>query len=80
MIMDSCTDTLCLNDNRLFKKLKASLPSDGKETQNIIEIRDDILYAWNADESCILTLNVGAMRGNIGGDVSYQVFIIYQIF
>lgn len=73
--MDSCTDTLRLNDKKFFKVIKDSVPKDGKETQNIFEIRDDILYAWNANESCILTLNLGATRGKTGDDVIYQVFV-----
>ncbi|XP_051154402.1 nuclear pore complex protein Nup88 isoform X1 [Leptopilina boulardi] len=70
--MSSCTDLLHLNDKRLFQELKKSLPKGAKETRNIIEIRDDILYVWNADTCCILTLDIAATREKLHEDVPYQ--------
>ena len=70
--MTSCTDPLGLNEKKLFKDLKSSLPKIAKETRNILEIRDDILYVWHAEKCCILTLNVVAVRGK-NEDVFYQV-------
>ncbi|XP_014206960.1 nuclear pore complex protein Nup88 [Copidosoma floridanum] len=66
--MTSCTDPLGLNETKLFKDLKSCLPKDfSKDTRNILEIRDDILYVWNPEKSCILTLlNVSAVRGKHG--------------
>lgn len=80
--MSSCTDPLHLNDKRLFKELKRSLSGNAKETQNILEIRDDVLYVWNADKCCVQTLNVGATRGKFDEDVTYQVChrLIYLLF
>ncbi|XP_018337042.1 PREDICTED: nuclear pore complex protein Nup88 [Trachymyrmex septentrionalis] len=70
--MSSCTDLLRLNEKGLFKDIKASLSSSAKETRNILEIRDNVLYVWNADKCCVLTLNVAATRGKISEDVPYQ--------
>ncbi|XP_077279874.1 nuclear pore complex protein Nup88 [Temnothorax americanus] len=70
--MSSCTDLLRLNEKELFKDIKASLSSSAKETRNILEIRDNVLYVWNADKCCVLTLNVAATRGKLGEDVPYQ--------
>ncbi|XP_018300154.1 nuclear pore complex protein Nup88 isoform X1 [Mycetomoellerius zeteki] len=70
--MSSCTDLLRLNEKGLFKDIKASLSSGAKETRNILEIRDNVLYVWNADKCCVLTFNVAATRGKIGEDVPYQ--------
>lgn len=70
--MSSCTDLLRLNEKGLFKDIKASLSSGAKETRNIFEIRDNVLYVWNADKCCVLTFNVAATRGKIGEDVPYQ--------
>nr|KAF7390610.1 hypothetical protein H0235_017772 [Vespula pensylvanica] len=70
--MSSCTDPLHLNEKRLFKELKRSLSGNTKETHNILEIRDDVLYVWNADKCCVQTLNVGATRGKFDEDVTYQ--------
>ncbi|TGZ53002.1 Uncharacterized protein DBV15_00625 [Temnothorax longispinosus] len=71
--MSSCTDLLRLNEKGLFKDIKVSLSSGAKETRNILEIRDNVLYVWNADRCCVLTLNVAATRGKLGEDIPYQV-------
>lgn len=71
--MDSCTDPLHLNENNLFKHLKDGLPKSAKETRNILEIRDDVLYVWNADEFCVLTLNIAATCSKPGESIAYQV-------
>ncbi|KAL6267773.1 hypothetical protein P5V15_000842 [Pogonomyrmex californicus] len=69
----SCTDLLRLNEKRLFKDIKASLSAGTKETRNVLEIRDNVLYVWNADKCCVLTFNVAAIRGKIDEDIPYQV-------
>ncbi|EZA58852.1 Nuclear pore complex protein Nup88 [Ooceraea biroi] len=71
--MSSCTDLLLLNEKRLFKDIRASLSGGAKETRNVLEIRDNVLYVWNADKCCVLTLNVAAARGKLGEDVPYQL-------
>ncbi|XP_046589711.1 nuclear pore complex protein Nup88 [Neodiprion lecontei] len=74
--MESSTDTLRLNDTKLFKVIKETVPGDGTETLNIIEIRDNVLYVWNSNDSCILTLNVGAARGKTGDEIVYQTLLL----
>ena len=76
--MNSYTDPLRLNEERLFLDLMDSLPKDIKDTRNILEIRDNVLYVWNAKEYCVMTLNVTATRGG-NGDVPYQVSQQYLI-
>lgn len=71
--MISCTDPLNLNEHRLFKELKNGLPKSAKETRNILEVRDDVLYVWNAEDCCILTLNIAATCSKPGEEVRYQV-------
>lgn len=68
--MASCTDRLKLNDHELFKLLKNDMPKSDKETRNIIEIRDDILYAWNTDKCCLFVLILG---DNFNPSAPYQV-------
>ncbi|XP_076640324.1 nuclear pore complex protein Nup88 isoform X1 [Colletes latitarsis] len=70
--MSMYTDPLRLNEHRLFQELKHSLPSNIKDTRNILEIRDNVLYVWNAKDFCVVTLNVAATYGKIGEDVPYQ--------
>ncbi|KAK0159597.1 hypothetical protein PV327_010693 [Microctonus hyperodae] len=70
--MQSCTDPLRLNDHDLFKELKCGLSKSEKDTRNILEIRDDILYVWNPENFCILTLNIASTRGKPAQSVPYQ--------
>ncbi|KOC65343.1 Nuclear pore complex protein Nup88 [Habropoda laboriosa] len=67
--MCSYTDPLRLNENHLFRELKNSLPKNIKDTRNILEIRDNVLYVWNAMDFCVMTSNVAITRGV---DVPYQ--------
>lgn len=70
--MSSYTDPLHLNEMSLFRELQDNLPKNIKDTRNILEIRDNVLYVWNAKDFCVVTLNIAATRGEIG-DVPYQV-------
>ncbi|XP_067208028.1 nuclear pore complex protein Nup88 [Linepithema humile] len=70
--MSSCTDLLRLNESRVFKDLKASLSSSIKETRNILEIRDNVLFVWNTDKSRVLTFNIATARGELDEDSPYQ--------
>jgi hypothetical protein len=76
--MSSCTDLLRLNEKPIFKDIRANLSSGTKETRNVLEIRDNVLYVWNADRCCVLTLNIAAARGKLGEDVPHQVNIIFR--
>lgn len=69
--MNSYTDPLRLNEERLFVDLVESLPKNIKDTRNILEIRDNMLYVWNPKEFCVMALNVAAARGK--NYVPYQV-------
>ncbi|XP_076750215.1 nuclear pore complex protein Nup88 [Xylocopa sonorina] len=68
--MNLCTDPLCLNEHPMFRELKNSLPGNIKDTRNILEIHDNVLYVWNAKDLCVMTLNVAATHK--AGDVAYQ--------
>lgn len=71
--MSSCTDLLRLNESRLFKNLKGSLSSNIKETRNILEIRDNVLFVWNAEKSHVLTFNIATVRDELDENSPYQV-------
>ena len=70
--MSSYTDPLHLNEMSLFRELQGNLSKNIKDTRNILEIRDNVLYVWNAKDFCVVTLNIAATRGEIGEDVPYQ--------
>lgn len=82
--MTSCTDKYNLNEKRLFKDVKASLACGAagvKETRNVLEIRENVLYVChqNADECRVLTFNVAAVRDKPDEDVPYQVIQLFTI-
>lgn len=61
------TDFLKLHNHKLFKNVRETLPNNIKNTQNVLAIRDDVLYIWDFQDNCILTLNIKLSRG---GDVA----------
>ncbi|KAH0546993.1 hypothetical protein KQX54_016609 [Cotesia glomerata] len=69
--MASCTDRLKLNEHELFKSLKNDLPKSVKETHNIIEIRENVMYIWNADKCCLYAVIID---DNFNHTSAYQVF------
>ncbi|XP_076245766.1 nuclear pore complex protein Nup88 [Calliopsis andreniformis] len=70
--MNSSTDPLRLNENSLFRELKNNLPKNIKDTRNILEIRDNVLYVWNAKDFCVVTLNLAVASGKNEEDTPYQ--------
>lgn len=71
--MSSTTDYLRLNEQKIFRNIRESLPKGIVKTQNLLTVRDDVLFVWNCQDSCILTLNVKAAKSREGDSVSYQV-------
>lgn len=68
------TDFLGLSDQKVLKAIRDTLPKNLNHTQNILIISDGVLFAWDFDSSCVLTLNVRSARSKEGdGGVSYQV-------
>ncbi|XP_036339495.1 nuclear pore complex protein Nup88 [Rhagoletis pomonella] len=59
------TDTLKLNQTAMFAKIRAGLPVERQHTQNLLECKDDMLYAWDSEENCLLAVNwrLAALEG-----------------
>ncbi|XP_018794479.1 PREDICTED: nuclear pore complex protein Nup88 isoform X2 [Bactrocera latifrons] len=59
------TDTLKLNQTAMFAKIRAGLPVERQHTQNLLECKDDMLYAWDSEECCLLAVNwrLAALEG-----------------
>ncbi|XP_049793128.1 nuclear pore complex protein Nup88 [Schistocerca nitens] len=55
-------DRLGLSNHYLFITLREHLKKVNCKTQNILECKDDMLYVWNPEESCVLTLNLKLCR------------------
>lgn len=52
----SLTDVLELNKTELFAKIRDGLPIV-PQTQNLLDCKDDLLYVWDSNESCLLVTN-----------------------
>ncbi|XP_030559070.1 nuclear pore complex protein Nup88 [Drosophila novamexicana] len=73
----SLTDVLELNKTELFAKLRNGLPIV-PQTQNLLDCKDDLLYAWNSSDSCLLVTNwrVALLQTEPkSAKVSYQTLI-----
>ncbi|EDV94466.1 nuclear pore complex protein Nup88 [Drosophila grimshawi] len=76
--MSSLTDVLDLNKTELFAKIRNGLPIV-PQTQNLLDCKDDLLYAWDSNESCLLVTNWRAsllqQEATKRAKVSYQTLI-----
>ncbi|KAH8283843.1 hypothetical protein KR054_003201 [Drosophila jambulina] len=74
----SLTDILELNKEELFEKIRHGLPLVQK-TQNLLDCKDDLLFAWDAKDSCLLVRNWRASltdaEGKHATSVKYQTLI-----
>lgn len=71
----TCSDTFDFGEQPLFKALCAKLPDDTTRTQNLIECKDDMVFAWNSTDSCVLVLNWRAAKGKGDESVKFQTLI-----
>lgn len=64
-MFNASTDTLKLNQTAMFAKIRAGLPVERQHTQNLLECKDDMLYAWDSEECCLLAVNwrLAALEG-----------------
>lgn len=68
------TDFLGLADQKVFKAIRDTLPKKLVNTQNVLVIGDGVLFAWDFESNCVLTLNLKSARSKEGdGGVNYQV-------
>lgn len=69
----SSTDCLQLNKTSMFAKIRAGLPMERLQTQNLLECKDDLLYCWDSKENCLLVLNWRAALSKGFDEIKYQV-------
>ena len=74
----SSTDCLQLNKTSMFAKIRAGLPVERLQTQNLLECKDDLLYCWDSKENCLLVLNWRAALSKGFDEIKYQVSVIKQ--
>ncbi|CAG9861223.1 unnamed protein product [Phyllotreta striolata] len=68
----SSTDYLRLNNHKIFKELRESLPKNINKTMNLVVVHDNVLFSWDFQNNCVLTLNLKAARGKQGDNVIHQ--------
>lgn len=68
----STTDFLRLSEHKLFRELKDSLSKTTSKTQNLLAVHDGILFTWDFQDNCILSLNIKAARSREGDQVIHQ--------
>lgn len=69
----TCTDTFGFGELPLFEQIRKTLPDDRTQTLNIIECKEDMVFAWSATDGCVLALNWRAAKSKADGSVKYQV-------
>lgn len=70
----TCTDTFKFDEQPFFNQLRKTLPdhiSSSNSTLNLIECKDDMLFAWDAKSYCVLAWNWRAAQSKV--DVKFQV-------
>lgn len=70
------TDYLRLNELKIFKNVRNSLPKGLTKSTNLLTVKDGVLYTWDFANNCVLTLNVKAARSREGDNVSHQVSLL----
>ncbi|XP_044763811.1 nuclear pore complex protein Nup88 isoform X2 [Coccinella septempunctata] len=60
------TDFLNLGDNQIVELVKNGLPRNISKTVNVLTVKDDVLFTWDFQSHCVLTLNIKAARENKG--------------
>lgn len=71
----SSTDFLGLNQTALFAKIRNSLPVERQHSQNLLECKDDLLYVWDSQESCLLVVNWRTAIAKGHENINYQTLI-----
>lgn len=71
----SSTDYLRLNEHKIFRELADSLPKNISKTLNLLIVHDGVLFTWDFQNNCVLSLNVKAARSREGDKVIHQVSV-----
>lgn len=71
------TDTFRFDTSEMFAAIRKSMlslmPANNKNTQNLIDSKDDMIYAWNSSDCCVLALNWRMAKAKEPGAIKYQV-------
>lgn len=70
----TCTDTFRLESQPFFEHLRKVIPSDVANTMNLIECKDDMLFGWNPEDSCVIAFNWRLAQSK-GDGIQFQSLI-----
>ncbi|CAG4968063.1 unnamed protein product [Parnassius apollo] len=78
--MDSRLYDTVLANHKIFEDLKEGLQeSSSAKLHNLIELKDDVLYAWNSIENCLFSVNVKHLEEH-PDETPYQVSELFYKF
>ncbi|XP_045466855.1 nuclear pore complex protein Nup88 [Harmonia axyridis] len=60
------TDFLNLSEHQIVELVKSGLPRNISKTLNVLTVKEDVLFTWDFQSHCVLTLNIKAARDNEG--------------
>ncbi|XP_056634772.1 nuclear pore complex protein Nup88 [Diorhabda sublineata] len=66
------TDFLRLKEHKIFKETCESLPKNITKTLDLLVVHDNILFSWDFQINCVLSLNLKAARSKEGDNVIHQ--------
>lgn len=66
------TDYLRLKEHKIFKETCESLPKNITKTLDLMVVHDNILFSWDFQINCVLSLNLKAARSKEGDNVIHQ--------
>lgn len=75
--MSTCTDVFSFNNYKMFDLLRKCLPDNKNVSQNLVVCKDDVLFAWNSKDCCLLAINWKAKTED--DSVDYQVCGFYLL-
>lgn len=58
--------------HKIFDSFKKKPVSSGGNLKNLTEFKDDVLFVWNQEENCLLSLNLKTLQDN-DEEQPYQV-------
>ncbi|XP_037931676.1 nuclear pore complex protein Nup88-like [Teleopsis dalmanni] len=71
----SLTDVFNLNSSPMFEKIRGNLPLERQKIQHIMESKGDLLYVWDAAESCVHVMDWRYYDPKNANENKYQTLV-----
>ncbi|KAF7267766.1 hypothetical protein GWI33_019039 [Rhynchophorus ferrugineus] len=66
------TDYLGLSNRKIFTEACESFPKNVKVPLNLITVKNSVLFTWDFQNNCVLSLNIKAARSKDADNVPHQ--------